>query len=206
MSRVQAAEKVGMSRTTYSSYERDEQRPSVDVFPALAAFLNITVEDFLTLYGATVVAALRPSLERVLLQRVPSLVELPGSNVAHEDVQEETWLGTPAAVPVFPDSPRVPDIKNVPDIPDVPDVPDVPKTPDVTDTPMTPETPQTSQTHEVPPALEVPEAPAEVNTEDSPSPEIDQDVPELHELHELETRTDKAKQKKKKGKKKKRKS
>jgi transcriptional regulator with XRE-family HTH domain len=61
----QAAEVIGMSRTTYSSYEQDSQRPSVDVFPALAEFLGISTESLLTLYGATCIAAIRPSLERV---------------------------------------------------------------------------------------------------------------------------------------------
>jgi transcriptional regulator with XRE-family HTH domain len=60
----QAAEVIGMSRTTYSSYEQDSQRPSVDVFPALAEFLGISTEMLLTLYGATCIAAIRPSLER----------------------------------------------------------------------------------------------------------------------------------------------
>jgi transcriptional regulator with XRE-family HTH domain len=59
----QAAEKIGMSRTTYSSYEQDAQRPSVDVFPALAEFLNISIEDLFSLYGATCVAAARASYE-----------------------------------------------------------------------------------------------------------------------------------------------
>ena len=62
----QAADKIGMSRTTYSSYEQDAQRPSVDVFPALAQFLDVSMEDLLTLYGATCVAAVRPMLEKVL--------------------------------------------------------------------------------------------------------------------------------------------
>jgi transcriptional regulator with XRE-family HTH domain len=62
----QAADKIGMSRTTYSSYEQDTQRPSVDVFPALAEFLKVSIEELLDLYGATCVAAVRPSLERLL--------------------------------------------------------------------------------------------------------------------------------------------
>jgi transcriptional regulator with XRE-family HTH domain len=60
-----AAEMIGMSRTTYSSYELDAQRPSVDVFPALAHFLHISIEDLLTLYGASCIAAARSSLARV---------------------------------------------------------------------------------------------------------------------------------------------
>ena len=63
----QAADKIGMSRTTYSSYEQDKQRPSVDVFPALAHFLEVSIEDFLLLYGATAIVAVRPALESVLL-------------------------------------------------------------------------------------------------------------------------------------------
>ncbi|MHB8379037.1 MAG: helix-turn-helix transcriptional regulator [Acidimicrobiales bacterium] len=61
-----AASEIGMSRTTYSSYEQDAQRPSVDVFPALAKFLDISVEELLTLYGSTCVAAMRSSLEHVM--------------------------------------------------------------------------------------------------------------------------------------------
>lgn len=62
----QAADRIGMSRTTYSSYEQDAQRPSVDVFPALANFLGVTIEEFLLLYGATSIAAVRPALDRLL--------------------------------------------------------------------------------------------------------------------------------------------
>jgi transcriptional regulator with XRE-family HTH domain len=61
----QAAEKIGMSRTTYSSYELDAQRPSTDVFPALAAFLEVTTEELLLLYGATSIAVARLSLHRL---------------------------------------------------------------------------------------------------------------------------------------------
>ena len=68
LSRVQAADHIGMSRTTYSSYERDTQRPSVDVFPVLAGFLDVSMDDFLVLYGATSIAAVRPSLERLLAE------------------------------------------------------------------------------------------------------------------------------------------
>lgn len=62
----EAAERIAMSRTTYSSYERDRQRPSVDVFPVLAEFLNVTTDELLALYGATSIAVIRPSLERFL--------------------------------------------------------------------------------------------------------------------------------------------
>jgi transcriptional regulator with XRE-family HTH domain len=64
----QAAKQIGMSRTTYSSYEQDAQRPSTEVFSALAGFLGISVEQFLPLYGATCVAQARVSLGRVASQ------------------------------------------------------------------------------------------------------------------------------------------
>lgn len=63
---ARAAEIIGMSRTTFSSYEHDLQRPSAEVLPSLAEFLEISIDDVLTLYGGTCIAALRPSLERVL--------------------------------------------------------------------------------------------------------------------------------------------
>lgn len=60
-----AAAQIGMSRTTFSSYERDLQRPSAEVLPPLAGFLDVTIEEMLTLYGATCIEALRPQLERL---------------------------------------------------------------------------------------------------------------------------------------------
>ncbi len=57
-----AATRIGMSRTTYSSYERDMQRPSVDVLPAIADFLEVSIDDVLALYGASAIAAARASL------------------------------------------------------------------------------------------------------------------------------------------------
>jgi transcriptional regulator with XRE-family HTH domain len=63
---ARAAAIIGMSRTTFSSYERDLQRPSAEVLPSLAEFLEISIEDILTLYGGTCIAALRPSLEQFL--------------------------------------------------------------------------------------------------------------------------------------------
>lgn len=56
-----AASRIGMSRTTYGSYERDTQRPSIEVFPALIDFLGISLEEFLVLYGATCIAIARAS-------------------------------------------------------------------------------------------------------------------------------------------------
>jgi transcriptional regulator with XRE-family HTH domain len=61
-----AAARIGMSRTTFSSYERDLQRPSAEVLPALAQFLEVTIEEMLILYGATCIEAMRPALERFL--------------------------------------------------------------------------------------------------------------------------------------------
>lgn len=106
----QAADKIGMSRTTYSSYEQDAQRPSVDVFPALAEFLAISMEELLSLYGATCVAAVRPSLERLLADQsrdtpespteassprfddIATSVSVPSieSTESHPDAEEET--------------------------------------------------------------------------------------------------------------------
>jgi transcriptional regulator with XRE-family HTH domain len=63
---ARAAAIIGMSRTTFSSYERDLQRPSAEVLPSLAQFLEISIEDILSLYGGTCIAALRPSLEQFL--------------------------------------------------------------------------------------------------------------------------------------------
>lgn len=63
---ARAAAIIGMSRTTFSSYERDLQRPSAEVLPSLALFLDISIDDILTLYGGTCIEALRPSLERYL--------------------------------------------------------------------------------------------------------------------------------------------
>jgi transcriptional regulator with XRE-family HTH domain len=60
-----AATRIGMSRTTYSSYERDTQRPSVDVLPAIADFLEISVDDVLVLFGASAIAAARTALRRL---------------------------------------------------------------------------------------------------------------------------------------------
>jgi len=62
---ARAAAIIGMSRTTFSSYERDLQRPSAEVLTPLAGFLDVTIEEMLTLYGATCIEALRPQLERL---------------------------------------------------------------------------------------------------------------------------------------------
>jgi transcriptional regulator with XRE-family HTH domain len=85
----QAADKIGMSRTTYSSYEQDAQRPSVDVFPALAQFLEVSMEELLTLYGATCVAAVRPSLERLLSDRGDDEQATPAVDSPSPDLEAE---------------------------------------------------------------------------------------------------------------------
>jgi transcriptional regulator with XRE-family HTH domain len=79
---ARAAAIIGMSRTTFSSYERDLQRPSAEVLPSLAQFLEISIEDILSLYGGTCIAALRPSLEQFLATRgVDGTDRPPGGNV-----------------------------------------------------------------------------------------------------------------------------
>lgn len=87
----QAAKQIGMSRTTYSSYEQDAQRPSTEVFTALAEFLGISVEQFLPLYGATCIAQARVSLGRVAPQRQPSsgTSNALQSSVSHEHSKSE---------------------------------------------------------------------------------------------------------------------
>ena len=61
----QAAQRIGMSRTTYSSYEQDAQRPSVEVFSAIADFLGVSMDEVLALYGATCIVQARNFLSRV---------------------------------------------------------------------------------------------------------------------------------------------
>lgn len=61
----EAAIQIGTSRTTYSAYERDAQRPSVDVLPAIAGFLGVSIDDVLALYGASAILTARTALERL---------------------------------------------------------------------------------------------------------------------------------------------
>jgi len=113
----EAAERVGMSRTSYSSYERDAQRPSVDVFPALANFLNVSIEELLTLYGATCVAAARASLSRAVVDLPVETANGPGESVVSRDapVPEETTAEAPTepepvtvvATPVTEETPEL---------------------------------------------------------------------------------------------------
>jgi transcriptional regulator with XRE-family HTH domain len=85
-----AAAIIGMSRTTYSSYEQDAQRPSIDVFPALATFLSVSIEDFLTLYGATCVAQARSSLGRASAESARDSVELSPQSIV-ETANESSY-------------------------------------------------------------------------------------------------------------------
>ncbi len=50
-----AAELIGVSRSTYTGYERDARRISPEVLRPLAHFLNVGVVEILELYGATCV-------------------------------------------------------------------------------------------------------------------------------------------------------
>jgi transcriptional regulator with XRE-family HTH domain len=130
----QAADKIGMSRTTYSSYEQDAQRPSVDVFPALAGFLGISIEELLALYGATCVAAVRPSLDRVLSEqqngtmRSESLEEsellIEASIPASSDTSYESPVTPPEVFESTPTEPtletlEVVELRNSPDSEDL---------------------------------------------------------------------------------------
>lgn len=125
VSKVQAAQIVGMSRTTYSSYERDAQRPSVEVIPALVAFLQVSTESFLKLYGATAVATLRASLEHTPLT---SAVEGVGVlNLVHHVTSDEFSLeavGVSSVASHVSDELDVADVENASDPRATPD--DVP--------------------------------------------------------------------------------
>jgi transcriptional regulator with XRE-family HTH domain len=88
LAKGQAADNIGMSRTTYSSYEQDAQRPSVEVFLSLASFLDVSLEEFLLLYGATCVVAVREPLERLIAERASastSWFEPSGGLIESED-------------------------------------------------------------------------------------------------------------------------
>jgi transcriptional regulator with XRE-family HTH domain len=99
----EAAALIGMSRTTYSSYERNAQRPSVDVFPALAEFLTIGIEELLVLYGATCVASIRPALTRLVAERHGSMLAPISTVDAAADVEARAdgFAARDADVPAF---------------------------------------------------------------------------------------------------------
>lgn len=85
-----AAAEIGVSPSTYRSYEKNTQRPSVNVFPSLSKFLGLEIEDFLPLYAATVIFALRPALERELASQGN------GSSGDGAYVREVEYAPTPA--------------------------------------------------------------------------------------------------------------
>lgn len=95
-----AASRIGMSRTSYGAYERDAQRPSVEVFAPLIDFLQISLEEFLTLYGATCIAIARASFEEPTTESHYS-VSVDSTDSAHED--------TPGSVDVVADKTFAPD-------------------------------------------------------------------------------------------------
>jgi transcriptional regulator with XRE-family HTH domain len=81
-----AAAHIGMSRTTFSSYERDLQRPSAEVLPPLARFLDVTIDEILVLYGATCIETIRPQLERLVpLPHGGSAVETAVEGIGESD-------------------------------------------------------------------------------------------------------------------------
>jgi transcriptional regulator with XRE-family HTH domain len=73
--KASAAKSIGVTRATYAAYESDSRRLSVDVLPALRAFLDVAVEDFLELYGATCVAQARVIILRDLFVSDASMTE-----------------------------------------------------------------------------------------------------------------------------------
>ena len=75
--KASAAKSIGVTRATYAAYESDLRRLSVDVLPALRAFLDVAVEDFLDLYGATCVAQARVIILRDLFVNDASMTERP---------------------------------------------------------------------------------------------------------------------------------
>jgi transcriptional regulator with XRE-family HTH domain len=189
----QAAEKIGMSRTTYSSYERDTQRPSVDVFPALAEFLGVDMEDFLVLYGATCIAAARASLVRAPAEEgSPEHREI--SKDEHDSTFESEFKEPVAAEGGFaepidtleaPDTPDVPDehdVPKAPEVPDVPDIPDVPEVPEVPSTPETPNVPAPTRVPEVPRSPEIAEVTSISEILDAPHMPMPRYVPEISRL------------------------
>lgn len=88
-----AATRIGMSRTTYSSYERDTQRPSVDVLPAIADFLEISVDEVLVLFGASAIAAARTALGRLSSSEKASADASAEDDTPHEIPHSEDMTG-----------------------------------------------------------------------------------------------------------------
>jgi transcriptional regulator with XRE-family HTH domain len=89
-----AAAEIGVSPSTYRSYEKNTQRPSVNVFPLLSKFLGLEMEEFLTLYATTVIFALRPALEKELALQ---------GDVARADTSTNVQLEATVAVATIDD-------------------------------------------------------------------------------------------------------
>jgi transcriptional regulator with XRE-family HTH domain len=96
LDQLHAAKIIGVSRTTFSSYERDLQRPSVEVFPALASFLDVGIEEFLLLYGASSIASVRPGLDRLLSAEQTSADSTEGDAPTSDDAPLDTMPTTEA--------------------------------------------------------------------------------------------------------------
>jgi transcriptional regulator with XRE-family HTH domain len=94
-----AATEIGVSPSTYRSYEKNTQRPSVNVFPSLAKFLGLEIEDFLPLYAATVIFALRPALEKELAGQS----SLSNGEVAPSGEVERMAVSTPEEIDSAPE-------------------------------------------------------------------------------------------------------
>lgn len=101
-----AASRIGMSRTSYGAYERDAQRPSIEVFAPLIDFLQIPLEEFLTLYGATCIALARTSFGEASSEDGDRLdgkdgEDTPGSDTSGPTTEErEATIGDDVNGPV----------------------------------------------------------------------------------------------------------
>jgi hypothetical protein len=80
----------------------------VDVFPALADFLEVSMEDFLLLYGATAIVAVRPALERVLVAQAVRMVDVKrDAETTYEHVEEHAAVSQLHSVPDENDEPYI---------------------------------------------------------------------------------------------------
>lgn len=83
-----AAKRIGMSRTTYSAYELDMQRPSAEVLPALASFLDVGMDRVFELYGASAIKALKASLEKSATENDVEVEPLGTSQADEQDTAD----------------------------------------------------------------------------------------------------------------------
>jgi transcriptional regulator with XRE-family HTH domain len=83
-----AAAEIGVSPSTYRSYEKNTQRPSVNVFPLLSQFLGLEIEEFLPLYASTVIFALRPALEKELAHQAGN-AGADGTTYVHQEAHDD---------------------------------------------------------------------------------------------------------------------